>query len=260
MNRGDLVLIGDAHLDRDDPDVGAFADLIHRLAGRGTGAIVLLGDLFNLWIGRPEFESAHHREVLDAFAAARARGTAVHYVEGNRDYRIADVHAGVDLDRVAGRGLDLTWGGLRVHAVHGDLANAGDRQYRTWRAVSRSAPFWWLFRCVPAGRRAAVADGLERRMRASNRKHKQEFPEDRVRVYGERILAGGRDLVVLGHFHERRRLTSRDPAAPGHVVVLPLWKDGREHLRIAADGTWTFETSAGRVDRGPDPSRTPAVD
>lgn len=245
MSAGALVFVGDAHLDRDDPDVPAFAEMVGALAGPGTRAIVLLGDLFNLWVGRPEFEGEHHRQVLAALAHARGRGTAVHYVEGNRDYRVADVHAGRELDRVVGDGLDLEIAGLRIHAVHGDLANADDLQYRSWRRLSRSNPFWWAFRCVPRARRARVALGMERRMRASNLRHKRRFPEERIRGYGQAILGRGRDLVVLGHFHERRVLTSDDPAAPGAIVVLPLWKDDREFLRVAPDGRWSFERFAG---------------
>lgn len=242
---GALVFVGDAHLDRGDPDVSPFVAMVGELAGPQTRAIVMLGDLFNLWVGRPEFEGEHHRRVLAALADARARGTAVHYVEGNRDYRLADFHAGRELDRVAGDGLDLEIAGRRIHAVHGDLANADDLQYRTWRRVSRSAPFWWAFRCVPRTRRARVAEAMEHRMRESNLRHKRRFPEERVRSYGEAILARGCDLVVLGHFHERRVLTSDDPAARGEIVVLPLWKDDREFLRVDPDGRWTFERFAG---------------
>lgn len=244
MSAGGTLFVGDAHLEAGDPGVDALVDLIASRAGRERG-IVLLGDLFNLWVGRPEFEGPHHRAVTEALAAARSRGTEVHYVEGNRDYRIADRHLGTAFDRVARDGLDLACGDLRVHAVHGDLANTGDVQYRAWRAVSRSAPFWWLLRCVPTRSRAALADRVERRMRSSNLRHKRAFPAERVRRYGRRILAGGRDLVVLGHFHDRHVLPSGDPAVPGTTVVLPLWTERREHLRVDPDGTWSFERSGG---------------
>jgi len=243
VSAADVVFVGDVHLDAGDPDVAPFARSMRALGGE-VEAIVLLGDLFNLWIGRPELEGAHHREVLDALADVRAAGTAVHYVEGNRDYRIADVHLGRDFDRVTSAGLDVACGPVRIHAVHGDLANVRDRQYRSWRALSRSAPFWWLFRCVPRGRRRALTESLERRMRRTNLRHKAAFPEDDVRRYAARLLAGGSDVVVLGHFHERHELEARPPSPPGRIVVLPLWKDGRSHLRARPDGSLRFETSS----------------
>lgn len=241
----ELAFVGDVHLDRDDPDVEAFVRLLDGLAGR-VRAIVLVGDLFNLWIASPEFEGPHHEAVLRAVREVRAQGTAVHYVEGNRDYRIRRSLAGRDLDLVATDELDLvTSGGARIVAAHGDLANPGDLQYRAWRRWSRSAPFWWLVRALPRSRRAAFADGLERRLRATNLRFKNAFPEERVRRYGTALLARGRDLVVLGHFHERHELAALPPTLPGRIVVLPLWKDGRVHLEIGADGDLRWETRSG---------------
>ena len=244
MSARDVVFVGDVHLDAGDSDLGPFCAFLRSLAG-SVVTIVLLGDLFNLWIGRPELEGDHHREVLDAIRDLRAAGVAVDYVEGNRDYRIADLHLGRSLDRVTTSGIDVTCGDVRIHAVHGDLANPRDRQYRAWRAVSRSAPFWWLFRVVPRGRRLALVESLERRMRGSNLHHKTVFPEDDVRRYAAGLLAGGRDAVVLGHFHERHELQASPPSPPGRIVVLPLWKDARQHLRVRPDGEFLFESSSG---------------
>jgi len=89
----DLVFIGDVHLDRDDPDLPAFLAYLRGLP-RVAGRVVLMGDLFNLWIGAPEQEQAHHREVLACLRDLRSVGTEVHYLEGNRDYRIARAHGG----------------------------------------------------------------------------------------------------------------------------------------------------------------------
>ena len=244
MSDRDVVFVGDVHLDAGDPDLGPFSAWLRALGG-DVDTVVLLGDLFNLWIGLPELEGPHHREVLDAIRDVRAAGTAVQYVEGNRDYRIADLHLGRNLDRVTTSGLDVQCGKLRIHAVHGDLANERDRQYRAWRALSRSTPFWWLFRAVPRGRRLAFVEALERRMRRSNLRYKAAFPEADIRRYAAGLLAGGRDAVVLGHFHERHELDARPPSPPGRIVVLPLWKDGRRHLRVRPDGSFLFESSSG---------------
>lgn len=243
MSEGRIAFVGDVHLDRDPAPVREFGAFLGRLGDR-CDTVVLMGDLFDLWIGDAACQRPHHRAIVTALTELRGRGVAVHYVEGNRDYRIADAHLGRNLDRVTSAGLDLTCGELRIHAVHGDLANVRDRQYRSWRALSRSAPFWWLFRCVPRGRRLALVESLERRMRRSNLRHKAAFPEDDVRRYGARLLADGNDVVVLGHFHERRELQASPPSPPGRIVVLPLWKDGRRHLRVRPDGSLRFETSS----------------
>ncbi|HEX4823369.1 MAG TPA: metallophosphoesterase [Candidatus Polarisedimenticolaceae bacterium] len=240
-DRGDLVFVGDVHLDRADPDLAAFVDYLRGLAPR-AGRIVLMGDLFNLWIGGGGLEQAHHAVVTACLRELRAGGTEVHYLEGNRDYRVGRAHRGSAFDAVDATGLREDWAGLKIWAAHGDLVNARDLQYRSWRRISRSAPVWWLFSSIPRPRRFALAESLERRMRGTNLEMKRDFPESIVRDYAARRVAEGDDLVVLGHFHIERALTI-DGAKPGRVFVLPEWKGSRRHLRVDASGRAAFEDS-----------------
>jgi len=239
---GDLVFIGDVHLDRDMSEVDEFVDTLEALRST-TARLVLAGDLFNLWIGQPELEQTHQTAVLDAFSRMRRDGVVVRYLEGNRDYRIGEGYAGSRLDESSDAGLTEHFGGHRIFAVHGDLANTSDRNYRRWRRFSRSRPVWWLFHALPRRRRLRLAESLEARLRRTNLEYKREFPEAEVRRYGERLLAAGHDIVVLGHFHSERELKSFDPGAPGRILVLPEWKESRRHLRVGTDGAVEFVDS-----------------
>lgn len=235
----DVVFVGDVHLDRDDADLPAFLHYLQGLASR-AGRVVLMGDLFNLWIGAPELEQNHHRAVVLGLRTLRAQGTEVHYLEGNRDYRIAQAYRGDPFDSVSDVGLPEDWGGLSVWAAHGDLVNRRDLQYRTWRWVSRSTPAWWLFSAFPRRRRFAIAESVEKSLLATNRGMKREFPESDVRSYAARHLGVANGVVVLGHFHVERQLVV-GPGDQGRVFVLPEWKGSRRHLRLTANGDVSFE-------------------
>jgi UDP-2,3-diacylglucosamine hydrolase len=237
----DLVFVGDVHLDRDDADLPAFLAYLRRLAPT-VSRIVLMGDLFNLWIGAPELEQEHHREVIAAFRELRSRGTEVHYLEGNRDYRIARAHRGGAFDVVDDAGLREDWGGRKIWAAHGDLVNRKDVQYRAWRRVSRSTAAWWIYSAIPRGRRFAIAESVEKTMRATNVEMKREFPEALVRSYASGHLQASGSAVVLGHFHVERELIA-GPADDGRIFVLPEWKGSRRHLRVSSTGTMRFEDS-----------------
>jgi len=237
----DLVFIGDVHLDRDDAAVPEFLTYLRHLPP-AVGRIVLMGDLFNLWIGAPELEQEHHRAVIAAFRQLRARGTEVHYLEGNRDYRIARAHRGGAFDVVGDRGLREDWGGRRIWAAHGDLVNRKDLQYRAWRRVSRSAAAWWIYSAIPSEKRFAIAESVEKKMRATNVEMKREFPEALVRQYASGHLQAEGSAVVLGHFHVERELLA-GPAGEGRIFVLPEWKGSRRHLRVSSTGTMEFEDS-----------------
>jgi UDP-2,3-diacylglucosamine hydrolase len=236
----DLVFVGDVHLDRDDPELSSFLSYLHGLTPR-AGRIVLMGDLFNLWIGNPELEQDHHRAVISCLKAMRDEGAEIHYLEGNRDYRIARAHVGGAFDVVGDFGLREDWGGRRIWAAHGDLINRNDLQYRAWRRLSRSAPAWWLFATIPDARRFAIAESVERRMRTTNVEMKREFPEALVKEYASRHLASPTAAVVLGHFHVEKEL--RAGPTGGDIFVLPEWKGSRRHLRVTSAGEMRFEDS-----------------
>jgi len=234
-----LVFVGDVHLDRDDPAVGRFLGFLDRLPALAS-RLVLMGDLFNLWIGRRDLEQPHHRVVAAALEQLRGRGVAACYVEGNRDYRIAGCYTGSAFDEVAATRLVERQGEHRIVAVHGDLANPADLQYRAWRALSRSGLFWALFNAIPRNRRARVASSLERRMRSSNLAYKRRFPETAVRSYAGDLFASGCDAVVMGHFHEERTLEFPEGR---RAYVLPLWSESTRHLEFHADGSTRFADS-----------------
>jgi UDP-2,3-diacylglucosamine hydrolase len=234
----DLVFVGDVHLDAGDPDLPAFLEFLAAL-GDTAGHVVLVGDLFNLWIGRPELEQPHHTAVLQVLRGLRQRGVRVDYLEGNRDYRIGPAYSGTVFDQVAERELVAQFGGRRVVAIHGDLANLRDRQYRAWRRLSRSAPVWALFNVLPRAMRQRYALNLERRMRGTNRAFKREVDDAMLRGYAASLVRGPEDLVVLGHFHVERDLPL-SPKGSGRVLVVPEWKGTRRHLRLSPAGDVRF--------------------
>lgn len=241
MPRGsDLVVVGDVHIEADDPLLPSFLHLLREI-GEGAGRLLLMGDLFDLWIGDPRLEGAHHRQVLEALRALRRRGVETHYLEGNRDFNVGNAHAGDAFDAVSDRGLDESWGGRRIWASHGDLVNTRDRQYRAWRRLARSRLGWAAFSSMPAGARSRLAARLERSMRGTNLERKRELPAAELAAYGAARVREGFGLVLLGHFHTERTIEVDGVGRPGELLILPLWRDARRHLRIGADGAARFE-------------------
>lgn len=239
---GDLLFVGDVHLDRDDAHLSAFLEFLDR-RGAAASRVVLLGDLFNLWIGQEGLEAPHQTAVLERFERLRRSGVVVRYIEGNRDYGVGPAHGKTAFDDVTGDGIEERFGGRRIYAIHGDLANVHDRQYRAWRRLSRSAPVWAAFRMLPRSRRIRVAENLETRMRRSNQAYKRRFPEEEIREYAAGFLASDHDVVVLGHFHVEKRIDAVPPSAPGTIFVLPEWRESRRHLRVTPAGEISFEDS-----------------
>ena len=242
--RNRLAFVGDVHLERDDPDLPDFLAFLDTL-GRTSRRIVLMGDLFDLWIGQPELEQSHHVAVATKLAELRRQGLRVCYLEGNRDYRIGESQTGRAFDESSEAGRVEEFGGRRIYAIHGDLVNPDDRQYRRWRRISRSGLAWALFNALPRATRLRWSSRAEFRMRATNLEFKFEFPEEAVRSYAAGLFRKGYDAVVLGHFHIEKDLLARGSDPRGRIIVLPEWKGSRRHLEVLPDGQIGFVDSMG---------------
>ena len=221
---GDRVaLLADAHIGGPGGEGGPLAAQVRGLAGAGCTRLVLLGDLFQAWVGFPQFDPPGLAEVLAAVRELRAAGVRVEYLEGNRDFFIAGSRHAAAFDAV-GLETSFTAGGRRYLAVHGDGLDEGDVQYRAWRWVSKSFPVRLAMRFLPARIARALVDSTERKLADTNFKHKMRIPEAAIRAYAARRLAEGHDVLLLGHFHEEHRWRQ----AEGEVWLLPAWFHSRK--------------------------------
>lgn len=213
-----VALIADAHLSGPGGPAGPLVAQLEALPGRGCRRLVMMGDLFQAWVGFRSFETPDVAAVVSALRKLRTHGIVVDYVEGNRDFFLAGSPYADAFDRVA---LETSFevGGVRYLAVHGDGLNDKDWKYRFWRWLSKSAPVRLLVRGIPRGLAHRMVHSTERRLSQTNFKHRAALPEEAIRRYAERRLAEGYDVLLLGHFHEPRVWR----VAGGEVRLLDAW-------------------------------------
>ncbi|MEM7245937.1 MAG: hypothetical protein AAF533_11380 [Acidobacteriota bacterium] len=220
-----VAFIGDSHLLPDESSVPEFIEFLRTAPGRYS-RLVLLGDIFDLWIARPAFHDDHHEEVLAAFHEAEQAGFPIDYTVGNRDYAVETLRPS-PFDRVEPEVLAERPEQPRWLAEHGDLVNQDDRQYQGWRRFSRSRFVLGPVCCLPSFIGKPLSLWLERKMRTTNLAYKRRFPLEHVqrRAAAQFAETGARHLV-LGHFHEERH----HEVEGGEVWVLPDWKRSHRHL------------------------------
>jgi UDP-2,3-diacylglucosamine hydrolase len=228
---GPVALLGDAHLREEDPENEAFVEFLERLPAE-IGTLAILGDLFSAWVGRAELQRPHHGRVVEALRRFRRGGRAVLYVEGNHDFFLKRLFGGDPFDRLEEAALDLSLAGRRAHLAHGDLVNRRDRQYRAWRALSKSRPFFALFNLLPSGPRSRLVHRLERSLARTNLRFRRGFPYEECEIFARRRIRRGTEIIVLGHFHEEIRLDYEEGDRRGSVFVLPAWRAGHRYLRV----------------------------
>ena len=239
-----ILLLGDAHLREVDSELEPFL-LFLRQASSRAGALYLLGDLFDLWVGAEAFLSESHRRVVEALRLLRAEGMDLVYVEGNRDYRLRGMYGTDPFREVVETGYNFRFGVRRIHLAHGDLVNREDRPYHLWRRVAKGPWLLGAFNLLPRAGARALARRMERGIARTNRKHRIHFPDEQCRSFAEQLQAEGADTLVLGHFHQETRRTYERGGKKIDVFILPSWRDARRYLRIHEDGRAEFEKFEG---------------
>jgi UDP-2,3-diacylglucosamine hydrolase len=218
VSRSRVALLADAHLHGPGGEPEPLLAQLHELPAQGATRLVLLGDLFQAWVGFPQFAPPGLGGLLDAVAGLRRSGIPVDYVEGNRDFFLEGSRYAAAFDRV-GTETSFEAGGERYLAVHGDGLDEGDVQYRLWRRATKSLPVRLALRALPPRLARRLVDSTERKLAGTNFKHRIRIPEAAIRRYAARRLAEGYDVLLLGHFHEERRWDVEG----GRVWLLPAW-------------------------------------
>jgi UDP-2,3-diacylglucosamine hydrolase len=218
-----VALIADAHVSGPGGPAGPLVAQLQALPGQGCRRLILMGDLFQAWVGFPSFETADIAAVVAALRDLRRLGIEIDYVEGNRDFFLAGSPYADAFDRVV---LETAFNirGRRYLAVHGDGLNDRDWKYRFWRRVSKSAPVRFALRRIPRRLAQPAVHSTEQRLSQTNFKHRAALPEEAIRRYARRRLAEGYDVLLLGHFHEPRVFA----VAGGEVRLLDAWFRSRE--------------------------------
>lgn len=226
-----VAVIADSHLGGPGGTAGPLVAQLERLPEEGCTRLVLLGDIFQVWIGDSRYETEDVRALITALTALRARGVEIDYVEGNRDFFLTGSSYAAFFDRLATE-VSFEVDGVRYLAVHGDGLNDHDRQYLFWRWLSKSWPVRALVFHLPRFLARRLVDDTEARLGRTNFKHRMQIPEEAIRRYGERRLAEGHDVLLLGHFHEPHSWT----VPGGEIRLLDAWFNSRRVERFGQSG------------------------
>lgn len=240
------VVIGDLHLDVfGGSGPRRFVEWLERLGP--IPRLVVLGDLFEFWVGRGQEREPAAGEILRALARRVAAGTAVDLLHGNRDFLVgADVTAATGA-RVRPRGLVGREGdGGRTLFLHGDELCVADRAYRRFRAAVRSGPARALARAAPLALRRSLALRLRRRSGRSTAAKTAEVVEMKAAAADRFAREAKARTLICGHAHR-----FRDEVLPGGArwVVIDGWGGRRDTLRLGETG-WEPLASRGPIDPG----------
>jgi UDP-2,3-diacylglucosamine hydrolase len=213
-----IAVLADAHIGGPGGGAGPLVEQLEALPGQGCDRLLLMGDLFQVWVAETRFETPDISAVVAALRRLRSQGVRVDYIEGNRDFFIARSSYADAFDSVV---LEISFqvGDTRYLALHGDGLNDRDWQYRFWRWLSKSAPAHLGLALTPRRLAQKLVGSTEHHLAQTNFRHRAELPREAISHFAERRLAEGHDVLLLGHFHDDIRWE----VPHGEVRLLPAW-------------------------------------
>lgn len=226
------LAIGDLHVDVEHAaSVAAFTAFCARQHARPC--LVILGDLFEYWIGKGQARSAGGRRCLGALRELAESGTQVLVVPGNRDFLLAERDAreggfAIEPDGFVGETPD---GGATL-LVHGDELCTRDVSYQRLRRVVRSRPVRLLARALPTRASEAIAKRLRRASTLAVAAKPDASKRPQWDEAERRTAAAGARTLLTGHVH-----AFRDETREGlRWLCVDAFGDGSDAFLLATDG------------------------
>lgn len=192
-----IDLLSDVHLRADRP--ATFATWRARMLGTDADAVLILGDLFEAWIGDDCAGSGFERSCVDVLRDA-SRQRVVAFLCGNRDFLVGDAMlADAGVVRLADPTLLEAWT-HRALLTHGDALCLDDVHYLRFRAEVRDPAWAAAFLARPLAERRELA----RLMRDASVAHQAAaaaYADVDDGAAAAWLQAAGASVMVHGHTH-----------------------------------------------------------
>ncbi len=229
-------LLSDVHLQADAPRT--FAAWRRQLLETDADAVLMLGDLFEVWVGDDARGGAFESSCVQTLCEAASRRT-LGFMAGNRDFLLGEAMC-IDCGmRRLPDATVLTLGEQRVVLTHGDALCLDDQPYQQFRTQVRSEGWQRDFLARPLAERLQMA----RAMRDASTAHQKGRPAalwaDVDAAAALQVLrAADSEVLIHGHTH-RPGLIKLSSGAVRHV--LSDWDFDGDHprgnvLRLSAGG------------------------
>jgi UDP-2,3-diacylglucosamine hydrolase len=204
-----LFALSDLHIHgTEDPLYRALLRVIREITVSGD-VLVLVGDVFDLFVGDKSVFLETYHEFLSALGEAGRRGVRIHYIEGNHDFLIERAFQGLPGLEVHPHDVSVEHGGKKFFFAHGDTVDRGDYGYRLLRGFFRSPAMKLLVAAVPGSWLEKIGNESSYRSRGRKPVLPAQLPPERrerlralYRDFSAEKIAEGYDFVVMGHCHD----------------------------------------------------------
>ncbi len=216
--------ISDLHLHASEPQT--FQAWSAYLQNTQADALIILGDLFEVWVGddlvveaKPTALQGEFERQCAALIKAASQRLDVFFMRGNRDFLVGQALMSQCGARLLTDPTVLCWKGQRWLLSHGDALCLADAPYQAFRALVRSEAWQRDFLAQPLSQRLTIARGLRAQSEA-RKKSSPEFIDVDDAAARQWLFTAGASVLIHGHTH---RPAEHDLGNGLRRIVLSDW-------------------------------------
>ncbi len=192
-------LISDLHLQASEP--ATFEAWCQYMANTPADAVLILGDLFEVWVGDDAAETDPFLQRCAQVLRQSAQRLHVAFMPGNRDFLVGPAFLSDCNMHALSDPCLLVLGEQRILLSHGDALCLDDLDYQAFRQKVRSTDWQTDFLAKPLHERLALARGM--RAQSESQKHSGAIYADADSDMALNWLnTAEADRLVHGHTHQ----------------------------------------------------------
>ncbi len=231
--------VSDIHIKHEDKTKGLKLMELLRALPQDTTHLILLGDIFDLWIGSHDYFVKKFNKIITELKSLSDRGIEIHYFEGNHDIHLKKFWQDQLGIHVHSDEYYFNLDGLVVRAEHGDLMNKEDKGYLFLRKALRTFPMNFLTTQLPGKLVESIGDRSSRVSRFYTDRQDQVY-KDKVKtltqnyaqeVYKEKPF----DLIITGHTHVDDDFSFEVKSRKVRSINLGSWLDHPKALIVTKE-------------------------
>lgn len=229
------LFISDLHLDPRRPAITTLFQRFLTERASAAGALYILGDLFEAWIGDDD-DSALAADIASALSALSRRGVPVYFVHGNRDFLLGERYAAACGMTLLAETTVIDLYGTPTLLMHGDTLCTDDVAYQAFRTQVRS-PLWQAaMLSKPLAERRALAAQLRSESAQATQQKGEYIMDANADTVRHVLRAHGVQRLIHGHTHRPAVHHFDLDGAPAERIVLGDWYEQGSVLCCDTDG------------------------
>lgn len=230
------LFISDLHLDDSRPEITALFMRFLKTDAKHAGALYILGDLFETFIGDDE-KTTLQEEVCDALLKLTKHGVPVYLMHGNRDFLIGKRFAKQSGVKILPDPTIIDLYGKPTLLLHGDTLCTQDIDYLVFRKKARNVLLQKIFLAQPLKIRRLLTE----KGRRISKKHNEKTPLAILDATAEEIprLMQKHQVnqMIHGHTHRPSLHYFWLHSQPFFRMVLSDWETTGHFLSCNENGT-----------------------